>query len=75
MKNNIFNLISEFLVIFFMLGVLSIAYWYISDCDKEPAKKIGTTVFTEKGHDYLLVDTKHGVCVIHAESCPCNKKK
>lgn len=26
-------------------------------------------------HDYLIVDTKHGVCVIHAESCPCNKKK
>lgn len=58
-----------------MLGVLSIVFWYISDYNKEPAKKIGTTVFTEKGHDYLLVDTKHGVCVIHAESCPCNKKK
>nr|DAH11180.1 MAG TPA: hypothetical protein [Caudoviricetes sp.] len=38
----------------------------------EPAKKIGTSVFTEKGHDYLIVDTKHGVCVIHAESCPCH---
>lgn len=75
MKNNIFNLISEFLVILFMLGVLIIVCWYISDCDKEPAKKIGTTVFTEKGHDYLLVDTKHGVCVIHAESCPCNSRK
>ena len=30
---------------------------------------------TEEEHDYLVVDTKHGVCVIHAESCPCNKKK
>ena len=49
--------------------------WYISDCDKEPAKEISTTVFTKNGHDYLIVDTKHGVCVIHAESCPCNKKK
>ena len=38
---------------------------------KEPAKEFSTTVFTKKGHDYLLVDTKHGVCVIHAESCPC----
>nr|DAE37544.1 MAG TPA: hypothetical protein [Caudoviricetes sp.] len=41
----------------------------------EPAKKIGTTVFTEEGHDYLVVDTNHGVCVVHAESCPCHKKK
>ena len=39
----------------------------------EPAKKVGTSVFTEKGHDYLIVDTGHGVCVIHAESCPCHK--
>lgn len=37
----------------------------------KPAKKIGVTVFTEEGHDYLVVDTEHGVCVIHAESCPC----
>ena len=29
----------------------------------------------ETYHDYLVVDTKHGVCVIHAESCPCHKKK
>lgn len=41
----------------------------------EPAKKVGTSILTEKGHDYLVVDTKHGVCVIHAASCPCNKKK
>lgn len=42
----------------------------------EPAKEFSTTVFTTKnGHDYLLVDTKHGVCVIHAESCPCRKNK
>ena len=41
----------------------------------ESAKKIGTSVFTEEGHDYLVVDTKHGVSVIHAESCPCRKKK
>lgn len=38
----------------------------------EPAKEFSTTVFTKKGHDYLLVDTKHGVYVIHAESCPCH---
>lgn len=41
----------------------------------EPATELGTAVFTKNGHSYLLVDTKHGVCVIHAESCPCHKKK
>lgn len=39
----------------------------------EPSKKVCTSVFTEKGHDYLIVDTEHGVCVIHAESCSCHK--
>lgn len=68
MKNNIFNLISFFGVILFMLGVLSIVCRYISDCDKEPAKKISTAVFSEKGHEYLVVNTKNGVSVIHAES-------
>lgn len=41
----------------------------------KPAKRVGVSVITEEEHDYLLVDTKHGVYVIHAESCPCNKKK
>lgn len=41
----------------------------------KPAKRVGISVITGEGHDYLVVDTKHGVCVIHAESCPCNKKK
>lgn len=41
----------------------------------KPAKRVGISVITEEEHDYLVVDTKHGVCVIHAESCPCNKKK
>ena len=41
----------------------------------EPAKKIGMSVFTEEGHDYLVVDTKHGVCVVHTESCLCHKNK
>lgn len=40
----------------------------------KPAEEFSTTVFSKNGHDYLLVDTKHGVCVIHAKSCPCNKK-
>lgn len=37
----------------------------------EPAKRVGISVITEEEHDYLVVDTKHGVCVIHAESCHC----
>ena len=41
----------------------------------KPAKRVGISVITEEEHDYLVVDTKHGVCVIHAESCPCRKKK
>lgn len=41
----------------------------------EILEKIGMSVFTEEGHDYLVVDTKHGVCVVHAQSCPCRKKK
>lgn len=40
----------------------------------KPAKKVGVSIFTEEGHDYLVADTKHGMCVIHAESCPCHKK-
>lgn len=75
MKDNIKNLISNFLVTLFFLGVIGIVCWYTSKCSDKPAKKISTSVFTEEGHDYLVVDTKHGVSVIHAESCPCNKKK
>lgn len=41
----------------------------------KPAKRVGISVITEEDHDYLVVDTKHGVCVVHAESCPCRKKK
>lgn len=42
----------------------------LANSDK-PAKRVGISVITEEEHDYLLVDTKHGVCVIHAESCHC----
>lgn len=42
----------------------------LANSDK-PAKRVGISVITEEEHDYLVVDTKHGVCVIHAESCHC----
>ena len=67
--------IVTFMVMLFGLGVIGIVCWYTSKCSDEPIEKVSITVFTEKGHDYLLVDTKHGVCTIHAESCPCRKNK
>lgn len=77
MKNKILNLIKS--AVWFVLCLLAGALIFESirslANSNEPAKKIGVTVFTEEGHDYLVVDTKHGVSVVHAESCPCCKKK
>ena len=77
MKKKILDLAKS--AVWFVLCLLVGALTFEGVCSltnrKEPAKKIGTSIFTKKGHDYLLVDTKHGVCVIHAESCPCHKKK
>lgn len=77
MKNKILNLIKSavWLVLYLLVGALIFEGICSLTYSNKPAKKVGITIFTEKGHDYLVVDTKHGVCVIHAESCPCNKKK
>lgn len=77
MKNKILNLIKLAVrsVLCLLVGALIIEGIRSFVNSNEPAKKIGISVFTEEGHDYLVVDTKHGVCVVHAESCPCNKKK
>ncbi len=79
MKNKILNLVKSaaWFVLCLLVGALIFFEGIRSSLanSNEPAKKIGTSVFTEEGHDYLVVDTKHGVCVIHAESCPCHKKK
>ena len=77
MKNKILNLIKSavWFVLCLFVGALIFEGIRSFANSNEPAKELGTTVFTKKGHDYLLVDTKHGVCVIHAESCPCHKKK
>ena len=77
MKNNILNLDKSAVWFVFCLLVGSLIFEGVRSLanSNEPSKKIGVSVFTEEGHDYLVVDTKHGVCVIHAESCPCNKKK
>ena len=76
MKNNILNLIKSavWFVLYLLVGTLIFEGIRSLTNSNKPAKKIGTSVFTEEGHDYLVVDTKHGVCVIHAESCPCHKK-
>jgi hypothetical protein len=77
MKNKILNLAKSagWLVFCLLVGALIFEGFRSLANSNEPAKEFGTTVFTKKGHDYLLVDTKHGVCVIHAESCPCHKNK
>ena len=77
MKNKILKLAKSAVWIVFCLLVGALIFEGVRSLanSNEPSKKIGVSVFTEEGHDYLVVDTKHGVCVIHAESCPCNKKK
>lgn len=77
MKNKILDLTKSavWLVLCLIVGALICeGICSLANINK-PAKRVGTSVFTEEGHDYLVVDTKHGVCVVHAESCPCRKKK
>ena len=77
MKNKILNLAksSVWFVLCLIVGALIFEGVRSLANSNEPSNKIGVSVFTEEGHDYLVVDTKHGVYVIHAKSCPCNKKK
>ena len=77
MKNKILDLVKStaWFVLCLLISALALEGVFSLANRNEPAKDFGTTVFSKKGHDYLLVDTKHGVCVIHAKSCPCNKKK
>lgn len=74
MKNKILNLIKSavWFVLCLLVGALIFEGIRSLANSNDPAKDFGTSVFTKKGHDYLVVDTKHGVCVIHAESCPCH---
>lgn len=75
MKEKILNFImsAAWYCMVFIVGTLAFKGVRSLTNSNEPAKKMGMSVFTEKGHDYLIVDTEHGVCVIHAESCPCHK--
>lgn len=77
MKNKILDLTKSavWLVLCLIVGALICeGICSLANINK-PAKRVGISVITEEEHDYLVVDTKNGVCVIHAESCPCNKKK
>ena len=77
MKNKILDLVKStaWFILCLLVGSLAFEGIYSLVNRNEPEKEFSTTVFSKRGHDYLLVDTKHGVCVIHAESCPCHKKK
>lgn len=77
MKNKILNLAKQTIWFVLCLLVSALAFEGVFSLTNrnKPAKDFSTTVFSKNGHDYLVVDTKHGVCVIHAQSCPCNKKK
>lgn len=77
MKNKILDLTKSavWLVLCLIVGALICeGICSLANINK-PAKRVGISVITEEEHDYLVVDTKHGVYVIHAESCPCKKKK
>ena len=76
MKNKILNLTESAIWFVFCLFVGALIFEGIRSLanSNKPAKKVGVSIFTEEGHDYLVADTKHGMCVIHAESCPCHKK-
>lgn len=77
MNNKILNLVKSavWFVLCLFVGALTFEGARSLANSSKPANKIGISVFTEQGHDYLVVDTRHGVCVIHAKSCPCCKKK
>lgn len=61
--DRILNLVKS--AVLFVLCLLVGALAFEGVCSlanrKEPAKEFSTTVFTKNWHDYLLVDTKHGV--------------
>lgn len=76
MKEKVFNFFKSavWLALIFIIGVIG---FRVSFSIGTPHKKeeLNIKIFTKKGHDYLIVDTEHGVCVVHAQSCPCRKKK
>ena len=72
MKSKILDLAKSYGLLFliFIIGVIGFRISFSLGTPHEK-EEFNIKIFTKKGHDYLLVDTKHGVCVIHAESCHC----
>lgn len=73
MKNKILDLAKSagWFVLIFIIGVIGFRIPFSLGTPHEK-EEFNIKIFTKKGHDYLIVDTKHGVCVVHAESCPCS---
>ena len=73
MKEKFFNFFKSavWLVLIFIIGAIGFRVSFVLGTPHEK-EEFNIKIFTKKGHDYLLVDTKHGVCVIHAESCHCH---
>ena len=61
MKEKILNLIKSavWLVLCLLVGALIFEGVRSLTNRNEPAKKMGMSVFTEKGHEYLIVETEH----------------
>lgn len=76
MKNKILDLIKSavWLILIFIIGVIGFRVSFSLGTPHEK-EEFNIKIFTKKWHEYLVVDTKHGVCVIHAKSCPCHKKE
>lgn len=72
MKEKFFNFFKSavWLFLIFIIGVIGFKISFSLGTPHEK-EEFNIKIFTKKGHDYLIVDTKHGVCVIHAESCHC----
>lgn len=73
MKEKVFNVFKSavWLVLIFIIGAIGFRVSFILGTPHEK-EEFNIKIFTKKGHDYLFVDTKHGACVIHAESCRCH---
>ena len=76
MKEKFFNSFKSavWLVLIFIIGVIGFKISFSLGTPHEK-EEFNIKIFTKKGHEYLFVGMEHGVCVIHAESCPCHKKK
>ena len=77
MKSKILDLAKSYGLLFliFIIGVIGFRISFSLGTPHE-TEEFNIKIFTKKGQEYLFVGREHGACVIiHASSCPCNKKK